>query len=166
MEAGNPDEKAGAWRQRAGQYLRDRIILGDDALDAARARLRARLGLGQPLHITAYRGYGDATSIELMGRVLAEKPGNGPLEGAGWWDNLLDTWRRFESDEVPGVPVRARFGAHEVEVASDHEGYYAATLPGAGTPTSLWEDATVALGDGTLATPQPVLPRPMFGAAQ
>lgn len=158
MDMGESDGNAQVpWRQRTGQYVRDRIIVADDALDAARRRLKARLGFDRPLHIAAYRGYGDGTAIELMGRVLAERPGNGPLEGAGWWDNLLDTWRRFESDEVPGAPVRARFGRHEVEVTSDHEGYYAATVPGSGPPTTLWEDATVMLADGTLTTPQPVL---------
>lgn len=160
VDVGDSDSNAKqvpGWRQRAGQYVRDRIIVGDDALDAARRRLETRLGLGRPMHIDAYRGYGDDTSIDLIGRVLAEKPGDGPLEDAGWWDNLLDTWRRFESDEVPGVPLRARFGQHEVEVTSDHEGYYTATLPGSGTPTELWENATVMLADGTIATSQPVL---------
>ena len=70
------------WRQRSGLYLRDRIIAGDDRLDAARQRLRARLGWGKPLQIAAYRGYGDAEGVELMGRVLAQKSLGGPLEEA------------------------------------------------------------------------------------
>lgn len=153
-----PDSKTPVgWRQRTGLYLRDSIIVGDDTLDAARQRLRARLGLGKPLHIAAYRGFGDTESVELMGRVLSEKHEGGPLEEASWWDNLLDTWRRFESDEVPGAPVRLRLGAAETDVVTDHEGYYTALLPGIAPATGLWEEAAASLADGTLATPQPVL---------
>ncbi|GAB3750793.1 App1 family protein [Lysobacter olei] len=155
-----PDNKVpptADWRQRAGQLLREGFIAGDDRLDAARQRLRARLGLGAPLHIAAYRGYGDETAVHVMGRVLADKPEGGPMEDAGWWDNLLDTWRRFESDEVPGAALRVRLGASEVETASDHEGYYEATLSGVGAPDGLWDNATVTLTDGALVTPQPVL---------
>ena len=32
----------------------------------------------------------------------------------GWWDNLLNTYRRFESDEVPGVALKAQFRGEEV----------------------------------------------------
>ena len=145
------------WRQRSGLYLRDRIIAGDDRLDAARQRLRARLGWGKPLQIAAYRGYGDAEGVELMGRVLAQKSLGGPLEEAGWWDNLLDTWRRFESDEVPGAPVRLRLGDAQTDAVTDHEGYYTASLQGIAPATGLWEEATAALPDDTLVTPQPVL---------
>lgn len=145
------------WRRRAGELLREGFIAGDDRLDAARQRLRARLGLGSPLHIAAYRGYGDEASVHVMGRVLADTPGGGPMEDAGWWDNLLDTWRRFESDEVPGAALRVRLGPSEVAATSDHEGYYEATLSGVGAPSGLWDNATVMLEGGALATSQPVL---------
>ena len=47
VDVGDSDsnaKQAPGWRQRAGQYVRDRIIVGDDTLDAARRRLETRLG--------------------------------------------------------------------------------------------------------------------------
>jgi phosphatidate phosphatase APP1 len=133
-------------------------VAAEDRLDAARHRLRTRLGLDRPRHIAAYRGYGDVRGIELMGRVLADRPHTGPREDDPWWDNLLDTYRRFESDEIPGAPLRLRFRGASVDLLSDAEGYYEARLDVDASPTdSAWENAMVSMADGTLATAQPVL---------
>ena len=149
-----PDTWPAALRERI-QHL---VIDADDHLDAAWRRLDSRLGLNQPRHLAAYRGYADERGAELFGRVLADKPETGPQEADPWWDNLLDTYRRFESDEVPGVALKAHFRGAGVDAISDHEGYYTAAISTATPPTdALWENATVTLADGTLATPQPLL---------
>lgn len=153
--------------KRWPSFLRDRlehlVIDADDHLDAAWRRLDTRLGFGQPRHLAAYRGYADDRGAELFGRVLADKPQGGPGDDDRWWDNLLNTYRRFESDEVPGIALKARFRGAEVDAISDHEGYYTAALAlepstgAAATTDALWENATVTLADGTLATAQPVM---------
>lgn len=131
----------------------------EEQVDAAWRRFDARFGRNLPRHIAAYRGHGDARGVELCGRVLAEAPQGGPREDDGWWDNLLATYRRFESDEVPGIHVELRFGTASTSVTTGPEGYYAATLEPAGPMRGdgHWENAIASLGDGTLATPQPVL---------
>lgn len=155
------------WPASVAHYLRKSIIESDDHLDAARRRLHARLGLQRPQHIATYRGYDDGQTVELTGRVLAEKPMGGPGERDDWWDNLLNTYRRFESDEVPGVALTVRFRDAAVETVSDHEGYYRVLLQTSATPSaSLWDNASVSLADGTLLTAQPVLqvsPQARFG---
>lgn len=146
------------WPAAVRTRLEHFVIDADDHLDAAWRRVDQRLGRGRPRHIAAYRGYADHRGVELSGRVLAEKPQGGPGEQDGWFDNLLNTYRRFESDEVPGVPLKVRFRNATAEVTSDHEGYYTAafdTMPVPGH--ELWDNAMVSLADGTLATPQPVL---------
>ena len=93
-----------------------------------------------------------------LGRILADPPLGGPREEDDWWDNLWNTYRRFESDEVPHVGVRATFRGARAETVSDAEGYYRLHLPTSATPSDLlWENATVELADGTLTTHQPVL---------
>jgi len=134
------------------------VIDGDDQLDALWRRVDARLGRGRPQHLAAYRGFGDARGVELMGRVLAERPQGGPQDDAGWWDNLLDTYRRFESDEVPGAPLHLRYRGALCKTASDHEGYWHASFDATGPMSNaLWDNAIASLADGTLVTPQPVL---------
>jgi phosphatidate phosphatase APP1 len=147
-----------SWRSALKQRLQQSIISGDDALDALRLRYNTRLGRNLPRHIAAYRGYADDGSLELTGRVLANPPLGGPMEEADWWDNLLDSWRRFGSDEVPNVDVEVNFRGERMVVTTDHEGYYRVSMnvpPAA--HDALWSEAEVSLADGTLATRQPVL---------
>jgi phosphatidate phosphatase APP1 len=156
MTADRTDKRAwpGAVRRRLEAFTID----ADDHLDAAWRRFDQRFGRGLPRHIAAYRGYADHRGVELFGRVLAEKPEGGPGEADSWWDNLLNTYRRFESDEVPGIALKVRYRDAEATVTSDHEGYYTAAFDTGVSPVrELWDNAMVSLIDGTLATPQPVL---------
>ena len=155
----NPTPSRRQWPAHVAQYLKDFVIDADEHLDAARRRYAARFGGHAPRHIAAYRGHGDAAAAEVSGRVLASAPRGGPKADDGWWDNLLETYRRFESDEVPGVPLEIAFRGVRVQAVTDHEGYYHARIDTAGAPMgdALWENASVALADGTLLTPQPVL---------
>ena len=147
------------WPQAVTGWFKDSIIDIDDHIDHAWRRIDARLGRGAPRHIAAYRGFADARGIEAMGRVLANEPLGGPREDDGWWDNLLNTYRRFESDEVADAELEVRYRRDGQALNSDHEGYYsvsmAAAAPARDAP--LWENATVSLADGRLATPQPLL---------
>ena len=146
------------WPDQVVQQLKDTVIDADDHLDAMWRRVDARLGRGKPRHLAAYRGFADERGVELIGRVLAEKPQGGPLEDAGWWDNLLDTYRRFESDEVPDVALRLQYRGGALDTRSDHEGYWHATFDSPGAMSDLlWDNAVASLADGSLLTPQPVL---------
>jgi len=155
MSAGNANA---GWPLAVRRRLETFTIDADDHLDAAWRRFDKRFGRGMPRHIAAYRGYADHRGVELFGRVLAEKPQGGPREEDGWWDNLLNTYRRFESDEVPDIDLKVRFRDAELAVRSDLEGYYIAAFDTHSTPAmELWDNATVSLDDGTLATQQPVM---------
>lgn len=149
------------------KYLQNAAANADDFIDAARRRFDAKFSRNRPQHIAAYRGYADASAAELSGRLLADAPLGGPKEDDAWWDNLWNTYRRFESDEVPHVALRASFRGASAETTSDAEGYYHLHLPTTIAPSELlWDNATIHLADGTLATLQPVLqigPAAAFG---
>lgn len=147
-----------AWRSRVRQHLQDLVIDADEHLDSAQQRFNARFGRGRARHIAAYRGYGDARGVDLIGRVLAQEPLGGPQDDDAWWDNLLNIYRRFESDEVPGAALKLSYAGTQVETLSDQEGYYTASfVPTTSPGDNLWENAVVSLADGSLATPQPVM---------
>ena len=149
------------WRDRARAMLETRSIELDEQIDAARRRMNSRFGWGKARHIAAFRSLCDATGCTLQGRVLATGPVGGPKESDDWWDNLLNTYRRLESDEVPNVAVKCEFLGRTVETTTDAEGYYRARITVAPREwPDLWADAMVALGDGALATLQPVLTVP------
>jgi len=125
----------------------------DDRLDALGERLRPR----RAGHIAAYRGWGDADRVDLMGRVVADAPQGGPGENDSRWHNLRHSVQRFTTDEVRRQRLRVRIDGHDAVAETDDEGYYTATLPGMRAPDGLWGAATVSLDDGRLPTQQPVL---------
>lgn len=153
-----PTDATATPRTAHGARLASTAARLEERIDAARFRFNAKFGLGKPRHIAAYRGFGDSHGVELMGRVLADRPHTGPLEDDPWWENLLDTYRRFESDEVPFAPLRLRLRDADIDLQTDAEGYYRANFQTSVPPSDAeWDNAFVSLADGTLATPQPVL---------
>ena len=146
------------WPTALRRQIENLVIDADDLLDGAWRRFDARFGRNLPRHFDAYRGYADARGAELFGRVLAERRQGDPRDDHGWWDNLLNTYRRFDSQEVPGVALTVRFRDAQTDAISDHEGYYTAALSTTAPPSDqLWDNASVSLRDGTLATPQPLI---------
>ena len=105
-------------------------------MDRARYSIRERLGSDAPPRIVPYRGFGTDASFRVIGRVLRDAPEEKASAEAGAWDNLLATFRRFETDEVPGARVLLRAGNVSRQVVADQEGYIDCTLEGA-TPTQL-----------------------------
>lgn len=59
-----------------------------------------------------------------MGRVLSNRPGGGPRDHDSVWANIVNTYRRWESDEVSGAAVSLCFGGQTIETVTDEEGYY------------------------------------------
>jgi len=93
----------------------------DDGL----ARVRSRLGLLDPLQIVPYRSYGTPTRLYVKGRLLTDKGITEPDPADSRWHNLLNMYRRFDSNEIAGAQliVRAADGT-EHTVVTDEEGYF------------------------------------------
>lgn len=113
-------------------------------LDRVARRLAWRGG-ERGVTLVAYRGYGDGESFLACGRVLLD-PGigdSGPRDSV--WRNLANTWRRFESDEVPGARVAFDLGGRSVEAVTDEEGYFSLTLPTPPGAAPGWRDVPVEI---------------------
>jgi phosphatidate phosphatase APP1 len=81
------------------------------------------------MRICAYRGYATRDRAFVVGRVLANTPPANPRDRDSGWRNLRDTYRRFATRELPGVPVTVSLGGREVTAKTDAEGYYDVELP-------------------------------------
>lgn len=92
--------------------------------DAIKRRLAARFDRDDPIHIMAYRGFGTPRKLAITGRVLQDEPVGGAQEHDSLWRNLGNTWKRFETDEIPGARVRASFGGWTGETVANDEGYF------------------------------------------
>lgn len=95
----------------------DRVRYGSDTGDDAR---HAR--------VVPFDGYGTPQAVTVFARVLRNPPIGPSTAEATLWQNLVATYRRFETDEVPGARVRIRVGSAEREAIADGEGHIVARL--------------------------------------
>ena len=117
------------WPNDFLKLLHRALASAEEGVDQVRHEVSRKLGTRPPRQLAAYHGYAEPHAVHVSGRGLSNKPRGGPLDDDGWWDNLVNTYRRWESDEVTGVPVTLRFGDEERTVVSDEEGYYHAKFP-------------------------------------
>lgn len=125
----------------------------DDRFDALKYRLRKRAGSFKRLQVLPYRGFGNSKEIYLKGRVLSERespnvnsgpPSEEPKRRI--WTNILATYRRFHSIEVPRAVVRVTFGQESHEVLTNEDGYFELHLNNNSSPgKSPWHELKVEL---------------------
>lgn len=106
-----------------------RIASGiEDRYDNLIFSLRSRLRLNDPLQILTYRSYGTPSRLYVKGRVVEDKKIVKGSENDSILNNLLNMYRRFESDEIPGAKLLVRFANKEHIVTTDQEGYFVINL--------------------------------------
>ena len=96
----------------------------DNTIDNVSARLRKRLGSNEPIQIVPYRTYGTARKIYIRGRVLEDKGIAKANEGDSMFTNIVNMYKRFESDEVADARVKIRLSDEEHEVVTNKEGHF------------------------------------------
>ncbi|MFD2787268.1 App1 family protein [Hymenobacter rubripertinctus] len=127
--------------------------------DEALTRARARLGLLHPLQLVPYRSYGTTTRLYVKGRVLTDKGISQPDADASRWHNLLNMYRRFDSNEISGAQLSVLpADGSDHPVLSDEEGYFTLNLEPGRLPEPidlLWYPVEVALRQSPAPLPTP-----------
>jgi phosphatidate phosphatase APP1 len=100
----------------------------EDKWDEVRSGLSRQLGLNDPVQIVPYRTYGNARRLYIKGRVLEDKGITSAGDKDTILNNLLNMYKRFESDEVPGAVLKVVLPDEEHEVTTDEEGYFVLDL--------------------------------------
>jgi phosphatidate phosphatase APP1 len=128
----------------------------EDKIDDISFAIRKRLDLFQPLQIVTFRSYGTANRLYIKGRVLADKGLTAPTEKDKILQNLINMYRRFESDEIPNARLRVFFQEEEHLVTTDAEGYFVLNLAPkvALQVTDLWHPVVVELVEAPIPVPQ------------
>ena len=96
----------------------------ETSFDTLKYRLAERLDAGRPLKIVPYRGYGTPEKLYLKGRVLEDKHIAAAADNDTIWRNLINMYRRLESNEVPGARVRVSAAGAQTEEVADEEGFF------------------------------------------
>lgn len=90
----------------------------------AKHTAKEALHMRDPIMIQPYYGYGNETCVFLKGRVLEKEKIKEKKEGASTWRHMKNTYRRYESDEIPGIWLKASYGGREIETKTDDEGFF------------------------------------------
>ena len=141
------------WKSRLPKLI-DRA---DKLSDSVQARLKTITGVNEPLMIVPYLGYGTADKLVFSGRVLEDEGFSPATRADHTWRNLINMYKRFESDEVPGARVRARFQGNDSEVVTDEEGYFKFTIqPTRRLDGNPWQEVELELLEPSSAKAPPV----------
>lgn len=106
--------------------LKNLIIKAERRYDKIKYRVKNKLNHFNPVILFPYRGFGNEQEAFLRGRVLEKEEiihGDKVVSNT-LYNNLKKTWKRYASDEIPGVGVRGILNGAEADSISDHEGYF------------------------------------------
>ena len=93
----------------------------EDWSDEVRYRLKT---FDEDILITPYMGFGNHEKILIRGRVMEDKDYRDSNETDSKWQNLRNSYRHFETNEIPKAVVKASFLEAEQEATTDKEGYF------------------------------------------
>ncbi|HEX6057578.1 MAG TPA: phosphatase domain-containing protein [Gemmatimonadaceae bacterium] len=100
--------------------------IGRELYEGASAASELVPRIGRPsdrVQIVPYRGYGTASEVRVIARVIEEESIAAAARTDSAWRNLVHSVKRMESDEVPGALVRVSVGGATMNAATDVEGY-------------------------------------------
>lgn len=130
------------WRDIVGQVASN----VEAHFDRLKQRLDLQLGR-EPLQVLAYRGYGTPERLCIRGRVLENNRVSPAADNDTVWNNLLNMYRRFATDEIAGARVLVRLENQEQECITDEEGFFEAWLEPAQPlpPGQVWYSVEIEL---------------------
>lgn len=128
----------------------------EDKVDDVIFHVRRRLNLFQPLQILIYRSYGTRNRLYIKGRVVADKGITTATDRDSVLQNIVNIYRRFESDEIPNARLKLLFQEQEYFATTDKEGYFVLNLePKIDLElTSIWHHIVVELIDAPVPIPK------------
>jgi phosphatidate phosphatase APP1 len=117
------------------------------SLDRYLDRRRGATPAGRAI-ISPYRGFGREGELFVRGRALLDKKITRVREAEPLWQNLVNTYRRFHSEEIAGARVTAVHREAVVETVTDDEGHFQIRLQTTLTePDQLWREINLELPD-------------------
>lgn len=151
------------WRAIFGKHVSEI----EDRWDELRGALTTKMGLNDPIQIVPFRTYGTVNRMYVKGRVLEDKKIARAADKDTVLNNLVNMYKRFESDEVPGAKLKIVMPDEQHEVITDKEGYFVLKL----TPKApiinedLWHkipvellNAPIPFGTGIISQAEVMIP--------
>jgi phosphatidate phosphatase APP1 len=108
------------WLRKIARVLRIIAV----KIDRSRYQVKKRLGWLRTPIILPYRGFGNKHEIYLKGRVLEDNGLAKPAKRNSIWHNIVAMYKRYVSNEIPNVRVRAAFEGQEQMVTTNEIGFF------------------------------------------
>ena len=99
-------------------------LYAEEGIDKLKQTVQETLDKFSDVQVVVYRGYGSDKAVYLKGRVLKSKKVTLPTEQDSTLLNMLNMYKRLESDEIPEAVLEIRFQGINTMLISDHEGYF------------------------------------------
>lgn len=137
-------------------------------LRGAKRTFDKRIGKTEHPYIMPYRGYGNDARVVVMGRALRDPGLREVTDKDTLWKNLVESYKRIETDQLPGARLLVTYKALSQEIVADKDGFFRATID-LGTPptpdSGYWHEVSLELidplpasGDKVLAVAQTMVP--------
>lgn len=122
-------------------------VNAEEHFDKLKNELRERLGGYDEIMILPYYGCSNGKAIYMKGRVLEDKNIKEAQGNDSIWNNLVASYKRMNSNELPNVKVKVSFKGTEIELVTDEEGYFTLDmeLEKPFTPNQIWEEIHLEL---------------------
>ncbi len=100
-----------------------------------------------PFEIVSYRGFGNRNDAHIYGRVVEKGGASASTDSDSTLRNLLNTYRRADSDPVPFARVAIRHGGRTTEMKADDEGFFGGRIDADIPPDSRdeWHEYAIEL---------------------
>ncbi len=108
------------WKKQLQRFA----IGAEGHFDKLKSQFRERMGGYDQIMILPYFGFGNQNTIYLKGRVLEDKNIKTAESSDSIWENLVASYKRMNSSELPNVRIKASFQGIEKEIVTDEEGYF------------------------------------------
>ena len=117
-------------------------------LRAAKRTFDRRIGKTEIPHLVPYRGFGNDARVMVMGRALRDPGLREVTDKDSLWKNLIESYKRIETDELAGARIRVTFAGLTEEIVADREGFFRATFELATPPNpdmGFWHELALEL---------------------
>ena len=111
------------------------------------ARVIGSIGDDDPFEVLAYRGYGNTVRAHVYGRALEKRNVSASTDSDSTFRNLLNTYRRADSDPLPFAQLKVEYGGAVVDLKADDEGFFSTWIdvPKPITDDDEWQEYNVSL---------------------
>lgn len=119
----------------------------EKVFDSTKLKVKDKFRLFDPVIIYPYRGYANGEKARIHGRILEKERmihEDRQVEDT-LWNNIRKVWKRYESDEIPGVGLEGEFKGIKAKTTSDEEGYFTLIFEGLNKTEIAdgWHDAKI-----------------------